>query len=61
MTDWYQSIQVAKVGLYGPRKEANSGRITSVEHRAVERIFGKSLSVKTLLCVAIEKHEAKPQ
>ena len=61
MTDWYQSIQVVEVGLYGPRKLANIGGITSVEHRSTERIFGKSLSVKTLLCVASEKHEAEPQ
>ena len=61
MTNWYQISQVAAVGLYGPRKVANRGGITSVEHRSAERIFGKSLSVKTLLCVAAEKHELKPQ
>ena len=61
MTDWYQSIQVAAVGLYGPRKEAKRGGITSLEHKPTKRFFGKSLSVKTLLCVVAEKREAEPQ
>ena len=41
VTDWYQSIEVAAMGLYGPRKAANRGGITSVEHRLAKRIFEK--------------------
>ena len=60
MMDWYQSIQVAAMGLYGLRKEAKRGGITSLEHRPTKRFFGKSLSVKALLCVATETREAEP-